>query len=859
MIHFYENIRAGIFFLFFGLVSSSTCSVMGQDNPKKTIRPEDYGLWGRLMMGQMTANGAYASWRMRYESGKDTLYVGKTSSVKEVLKMAGATNESFIGTSSLAYLDRNQMLTIIDLEDGKTVQKNSVSSYEVLDKTNLLLLRTNTGNGLHDFSFTDLSGSEQLAIKNVRTSRANADQSQIAIVTESSGKAKGLVVQLQNLKQATVAECQGALELPAWDPKGRFAAFAKSGKTDGTDRLYLYDAKQNNTSTFEGSASGLLSGGRHIGTIDATQLTVKEDGSAVFFQTALAMPSQKQRDSVVQIWNTSDKVLYPLQQIIDALPKNLLACWNLKSGKAFLLADDEKPAVALTGNKDFAIVWDQFEYEPQYERDGPVDLYLVDTKTGRERKWLTKMPLASIHPLVATNKILVRNNGWALYDPKDNSTLDLKITAPAMPQERLEEKNTPVSDKEGKYLLLTDGNDLWKVSTSDGKKTRLTFGREKGVIYQLPHINSPDQNNYGSRFLHSVDLAKPIIVQTGDTDSTRTGYSILFPNGTVKDIAFGPLGHSSLVSDKKYSTFAYLTESFASCASVNILQQDKLETLFVSNPHQKNYAWGKAVLVKYLVRGQQMRGILYCPENTDKNKKQPLVAHIYEIQHDQLYKMRLPAFLNATGFNVANFVGNGYYVLLPDILHGIGNPGMDATESLHAALDRVIADYPIDPSRLGLVGHSFGGYETAAVIGYTSRFKAAVMGAGISDAVSWYLSVNTNNSRPNFWRYETGQSRIGKSLFDDLDSYLANSPVLAAAKIETPLLIWTGANDRQVQPAQSYAMHLALRRLGKPSTMLVYPNEDHSVLGAEANTDLTLRLQQWFDHHLKGFETEWIK
>ncbi|MFC6095463.1 alpha/beta hydrolase family protein [Flavobacterium qiangtangense] len=859
MKNWHKNIRAGLFSLLFGLVSSSSCPVLGQDNPKKILEPKDYALWGSLEMGTMNVAGTHVSWRMRYEDGVDTLYVAEASGGHKILKLAGTSKENFIGESGFAYLTRDHMVTLIDLKDSKQAKVGPVRSYEILGDHNLLLLRSEAQDGLSDLSFISLSGTEKLALKNVRTWKSNPEKSRMALVIESGENAEGLVLRLSDLKLTKVATAAGTLELPAWDPKGRFAAFAKSGKADGADRLYLLDTATGSTTAFEGGTTGLLSGKRHIATIDATELSVREDGKAAFFLTVGAATAHKQKDSIVEIWNSADKLVYPLQRLRDAVPQYLLACWDLNTGKAFLLSDTDTPSAALTGNKDFAIVWDRLAYEPHYKFEGPSDLYLLDARTGKKSKWLSKIAADSFYPLVATDKILYKENGWKVFNPDSGAVLDCGIIAPMQPHERLEAQQTPFSDTTGKYLVLTDGTDLWKVSTSDGKKTRLTFGREKGMAYHLPQKINPDGKNYSTFFLPSFDLSQPIILQTSSVDGSSTGYSVLFPNRTVKDIAFGPLGHSNLVTDSKYRSVAYVTQSFSVPASINLLRNNKRETLFSSNPHQKAYAWGKARLVKYDVRGQEMRGILYCPDSADDQQKHPLVAHIYEIQSDKLHKTHLPSLHNGAGFNVANLVTSGYFVLLPDIRHGIGNPGKDAAESLNAVLDRVISDYPVDPARLGLVGHSFGGYETAAVIGYSSRFKAAVMGAGMSDAVSWYLSVNTNNAMPNFWRYENGQSRIGKSLFEDLDNYLENSPVLSAAKIQTPLLIWTGAEDRQVQPAQSYAMHLALRRLGKPCTMLVYPNEDHSFFGGDSSRDLTLRMQQWFDHYLKGSETDWIK
>ena len=138
-------------------------------------------------------------------------------------------------------------------------------------------------------------------------------------------------------------------------------------------------------------------------------------------------------------------------------------------------------------------------------------------------------------------------------------------------------------------------------------------------------------------------------------------------------------------------------------------------------------------------------------------------------------------------------------------------------------------------------------------------FKAAVAGAAITDYVSGYLRVAWGLQKPNFWHYEFGQLRIGKSLYEDYPAYLRNSPIYHADKVETPLLSWAGEQDSVVHYSQSIEFYLALRRLGKINTMLIYPGEDHVLMEEKHQQDLTGRIEQWFDYYLKGEKRlEWF-
>lgn len=832
---------------------------MGQANPTKVLTEKDYGLWGRLIIGKMNTTGSWISWRMRYDQGSDTLYVGKTSGKGSYRSFADATNESFVGHSRFAYLSPERTLCVLSLENGKEWTRKTVSSFQSYDRYRLMLLQYAHGNDLSHIEIVDSEGKNKIEVGNVQFVIPDPTENHVALIINEMGTSRCEVIDLQNLKIQTVLRTTGKFESPVWDRTGRFLALAQSGSTPRENRLHSYDKSTRSLSTLEGSTNNLFSTGRRMGTSGMLQLSISENGKTVLFNTTGEKKFKIESSPLVEIWNTSDKLLYPAQSVIDTAPEILLAQWNTITGDTYLVADTATPSASPTGMMDFAVASDPLAYEPQFERDGPTDLYLVDLKWRTRKRWLQKRALKSIFPLVASNMMLYREEGWKLFNPETSIVMDCHIPTDSISSDKLAMRLMPASDATGSFLLMPDGADIWKISTATGQKTRLTYGREKGLVYMLPEKSGGSVSNYGMMFLPSFDLSKPLALRIKNKEGNFTGYSLLMPNGNLKNIAFQTVGHSDIVSDATGYRFGYITESFDKPRTLNIFYNGKVKEIFASNPHQKEYLLGKAKLIHYRVGGQEMDGILYYPYGIDRNKKHPMVTHIYEIQSDRLYRSAHPSFINGAGFNVANLVGKGYFVLLPDIRHTLGNPGKDASESLNAVLDQILQDYPVDPSRLGLVGHSFGGYETAAVIGYTNRFATAIMGAGMSDAVSFYLTANRNNRKPNYWRYESGQSRIGKSLFEDPQAYFDNSPILAASKINTPLLIWTGSLDTQVPPEQSYSMHLALRRLGKKSTMLVYPHEGHSFLIPESNRDLTLRIEQWLDHFLKDSHFDWIK
>ena len=113
--------------------------------------------------------------------------------------------------------------------------------------------------------------------------------------------------------------------------------------------------------------------------------------------------------------------------------------------------------------------------------------------------------------------------------------------------------------------------------------------------------------------------------------------------------------------------------------------------------------------------------------------------------------------------------------------------------------------------------------------------------------------------RPDFFRAEEHQIRIGKSLYEDMPSYLKNSPVLLASTVNTPLLGWAGEEDRHVHARNSMEFYLALRRLNKEHTLLIYPGEEHTLEQNNSAMDLNVRIMQWFNYYLKNETKEaWI-
>lgn len=268
---------------------------------------------------------------------------------------------------------------------------------------------------------------------------------------------------------------------------------------------------------------------------------------------------------------------------------------------------------------------------------------------------------------------------------------------------------------------------------------------------------------------------------------------------------------------------------------------------------ERGYTWYRAELHSLpMLDGRPTQGVLYKPENFDSTQRYPVIVQIYERKSDGLHAYFTPEALSGAGctINIPSYVSRGYLVFTPDIHYTLGEPGPSAVNAVVAAADYLARLPGVDAKKLGLQGCSWGGYETNYLVTHTDRFAAAVAASSVSDFISGYGSVGgMGNSLQGL--YETGQFRMGVTLWQRPDLYIKNSPVFRADQVSTPLLLMQTTTDGITLFSQAVEFFTALRRLGKRAWLLQYDEGDHGLWGKSAD-DFSLRMAQFFDHYLKG-------
>ena len=269
-----------------------------------------------------------------------------------------------------------------------------------------------------------------------------------------------------------------------------------------------------------------------------------------------------------------------------------------------------------------------------------------------------------------------------------------------------------------------------------------------------------------------------------------------------------------------------------------------------ANPQQKELLWSKGVkIIDYVsAKGDKLQGALYLPAGYEAGKQYPTVVYIYEKLSQGANTYANPS--TNGGFNRSVYLSSGYAVLTPDITYKINDPGMSAVWCLEPAVKAAVATGIVDPKKVGLHGHSWGGYQTAFMVTQSTTFKAAVAGAPLTDMVSMYSSIYWNTGSANQPIFESSQGRFTAGYWDIPDAYIRNSPVYHAKKVQTPLMILHNDKDGAVDFTQGIEYFNTLRRLEKPVVMLEYKGENHGLREPKNMKDYAVRMKEFFDYHL---------
>jgi len=413
----------------------------------------------------------------------------------------------------------------------------------------------------------------------------------------------------------------------------------------------------------------------------------------------------------------------------------------------------------------------------------------------------------------------------------------------------------PLWTPDGAQLLCVGAGDLWMLPTGEGTPRNLTRGRR-------PLVVSVVRPSEGFTAWMAQD-GRAFAVVTLDPYQNRHGFALVRLDGSgvvqlMEDERFQ-------VGDRTYrfsldvaehtGAVGFPAESPTAPTDLWMLEipSRTVRQLTRVNPRLLAVRFGTPEPIEWETEdGEKARGILLLPPEATLETKAPLIAWVYPTRTASRGTSRFGLGKPPSIDHPALFTARGYAVLLPDVAIDGNEPLADITKAVVPALDAAIATGKVDGSRLGVFGHSSGGYAVNVLITQTDRFKAAVSCQGYAHLTSFYLGGGSAGVSVKSW---IERVLMGSTPWEERDRYTRNSPVFSLHRVETPLLLIYGENDPGF-PEQAWEMYRGLTRLGKPVALAGYKNADHyyGTWSTEQIVDFWDRVLGWFDKHLKGAE-----
>ena len=274
------------------------------------------------------------------------------------------------------------------------------------------------------------------------------------------------------------------------------------------------------------------------------------------------------------------------------------------------------------------------------------------------------------------------------------------------------------------------------------------------------------------------------------------------------------------------------------------------ERLLSLNSHLEGVALGQSRLVEYrTLDGRELRAAVLLPPGWREGERAPVLVEVYggRMGSDVLHRFN-------GGEAIVHpqlLAAGGYAVLYPDMPMVDRDPLRQLPGLLLPAVNRLVDLEMADPERVGVMGNSYGGYCTLGLLVQTDRFRAAVSNAGFYDLIGAYVSMEPDGTSRWLGWAESGQGRMGGSLWERREAYIENSPLYYLDRVTTPVLLTCGSEDG-VPPSQAEGVYTGLKRLGKRVELREYAGEGHwtGMWSESAYRDVAERAQAWFDEHL---------
>jgi len=663
--------------------------------------------------------------------------------------------------------------------------------------------------------------------------------------------------------------------LPVWSPNGHYLAFLSDRDGSGQARLWIWDAKRNALR----KVSDIDTRGNHIEWMPDSRsvlVTTLPEGLSVEDYVKRQTSRPESHEPTFAKAPGSTVVLYQggrgSSENKDAQksdPWNLdlsladLAAVDVTTGKTEMIIKGQRIAKFLPSPDGLRVA---YTTPKRFEKLGSqqiiYDLAIISIATKDVRVLAADIRLGFTGEFSWSpdrSRLTYRTFGME-EKANDCYVVDVdggsprNVTLLPQNQDPVHISQRALWDPEGEHVYFIKDGALWRASVRHSQATRVAQVPDRTIIQMISQSGNS---------LWITDEGKSAIVLTHDDGSKQDGFykidlvsgatTKLLENGQCYTCANLGEGQFAVVS-REGRNVAYFAEDAEHESDLWVADSSFRNPKRVTNlnPQFEKHKMGPARLIDWLSDdGERLRGILVLPSGYQVGKRYPLIVWVYG-------GVSLSDNFNRFGlsyggpFNMQLFATRAYAVLLPDAPQHLGTPMLDLAKTVLPGMNKVIEMGIADPDRLGVAGHSYGGYSTLSLIVQTTRFKAAMEADSFGDLVALYGQMGDAGTAFGTSLLEQGQGLMGGTPWQYRERYLENSPILYLDRIETPLLVVHGSKDG-ISPFLGDEVFVGLRRLGKVVQYAKYEGEGHSpITWSYANQeDFCNRMLAWFEKYLK--------
>jgi dipeptidyl aminopeptidase/acylaminoacyl peptidase len=865
----------------------------GQDTAKRPLQISDYRLWRTIEDVAISDDGAWVAWTWVKVRADDTVTVRSLNAdVRHDVPRASRGTFSPDGRW-IAYTIEPDFLEVERLErEGERIPS----------QVGLLRLdtgETRTWDDAREYGFSETSSHFWVRKRQPERDRGGSD--------DEEETAEGTDLILRNLGEG-YEELIGSVRDLAFNEPGTHLAYTVDNQGGDGNGLYLVDLATGSrraldnthdrytrlTWSEDGSSLAVLRGTRPEGLVERANRAlafrlgesaprrfefpqegsglregwvVSEKGEAVFNEDASILfvatrpQSQELEDwdeeglplADVNIWHWRDDRIQSQQQreLERDRSRTYVAALHVDEGRLVHLADERMRTVEITADGRWGIGRDDRSYVSDW-RPRVADYHRIDTRTG-ERTPVLEAHLRTLGLSPDGEHYLYWLDGhvWDYRIPEDrhvNLTERAGVDFTNAEYDRFGEK-PPYGIAGwvagGAGVLLNHRHDLFLQPFDASPALNLTGGFGADNEIRLRYLRTDLEER-------EIDLNEPILLEAYGEWTKKEGFFEL-DGDELREITWEDARFSRPLEAERTERYVFTVQTWRDFPDLWVSGRDFSDRrrVSVANPQQDDFLWGSRILFDYtLADGTPLQGTLAIPETYRPGDRLPMVVRFYEKYSQDLHAYPLPMYRHQPNF--AGLVSNGYLLMQPDVHFRIGSSHSDMLEAVEAATRKVIELGYAHPDAIGLSGHSYSGGGSAYIATRSDMFAAIAHGAAPINLVSEFnqLFVGSGQNNHNYDIY--GQGRYATDPYEDFDLYWDQSPISGVENMNTPVLYLHGESDPTVNWEQGLEWYNALRFLEKPVIWLSYPDEGHGLRKLQNRIDFQYRLQEFFDHHLKG-------